>query len=122
MKCKRLHTIVEELILTAAVDMVNIMVGESAERLFSKMPLPNNTISRRIQHMAEDLNNQLSGKMKGKEFRLQLDEATDSNKDCHLICYTRFVDGDKTVEDLFYKSITWVTKAQDLSRILDTYV
>jgi hypothetical protein len=55
-KCKKPHTIVEELILPAAVDMVNIMIGESAGKLLSKVPLSNNTISRRRQHIAEELN------------------------------------------------------------------
>ncbi|XP_075042389.1 SCAN domain-containing protein 3-like [Mixophyes fleayi] len=122
-KYKKPHTIAEELILPAAVDMVTIMVGESAGKLLSKVPLSNNTMSRRIQHMAEDLNDQLIEKMKGKEFALQLDEAIDSNKDAHLICYTRFVDGENLVEDLlFCKSITAGTKAQDLFQIIDTFM
>ncbi|XP_076325571.1 zinc finger MYM-type protein 6-like [Tachypleus tridentatus] len=68
------------------------MVGESAGRVLSKVPLSNNTISHGIQHMAEDLNDQLIEKKKGKEFRLQLDEAMDNNKDAHLICCSWFVD------------------------------
>jgi hypothetical protein len=32
------------------------MTGESALELLSKVPLSNNTISRRIQHIAEDIN------------------------------------------------------------------
>ncbi|VVC25872.1 Hypothetical protein CINCED_3A012173 [Cinara cedri] len=43
-KCKKPHTIVEQLILPAAIDMVNIMVGESAWKLLSKVPLSNNTL------------------------------------------------------------------------------
>jgi hypothetical protein len=60
-KSKKSNTIAEELILPAAVDMVNIMIGESAGKLrvLSKVPLSNNTIRRRIQNMAEDFNNQL---------------------------------------------------------------
>jgi hypothetical protein len=58
-KCKKPHTIAEEVILLAAVDMANIMIGESAGKLLSKVPLSNNTISRRIQHIAKDLNDQL---------------------------------------------------------------
>jgi hypothetical protein len=58
-KCKKPHTITEELILSAAVDMVNIMIGESAGKQLSKVPSSNNTISLRIQHIAEDLNDQL---------------------------------------------------------------
>jgi hypothetical protein len=63
-KCKKPHTIAEELILPGAVDMVSIMVGESAGKLLLKVPLSNNTISRRIQHMAEDIIDQLIEKMK----------------------------------------------------------
>jgi hypothetical protein len=111
-KCKKPHTIAEELILPAALDMVNIMVGESAGKLISTVPLSNNTISRRIHHIAEDLNDQLIEKMKGKEFGLQLDEATDSNKDAHIICYVRFLDDNIIVEDfLFCKSISESGKA-----------
>lgn len=79
-KCKKPHTIGEQLILPAAIDMVNIMVGESAEKLFSKVLLSNNTVSRRIHHMAEDLNDQLIEKIKEREFGLQLDEATDTKR------------------------------------------
>jgi hypothetical protein len=38
--------------------MVNIMIGEFSGKLLSKVPLSNNTISRRIQHIAEDLNDE----------------------------------------------------------------
>jgi hypothetical protein len=60
-KYKKPYTIPEELILPAAVDM-NIMIGESAGKLLSKVPLSHNTISHRIQHIAEDLNDQLTEK------------------------------------------------------------
>ncbi|XP_076372853.1 zinc finger BED domain-containing protein 5-like [Tachypleus tridentatus] len=53
----------------------------------------------------------------------KLHEATDSNKDAHLIYNTRLVDDDKVVEDLlFCKSITAGTKGQDLFEILDTFI
>jgi hypothetical protein len=102
--------------------MVNITIGESAGKLLSKLPLSNNTICRIIQHIAEDLSDQLFAELKGKEFGLQLDEATDNNNnDAYLICYVRFTDGNNIVEDLlFCKSITASTKAQYLFEILDT--
>ena len=73
--------------------------------------------------MAEDINDQLIEKIKGVEFGLQLDEATDNNKDAHLICYVRFIDGNNIKEDLlFCKNITAGAKAQDLFEILDTFI
>ncbi|XP_076325414.1 protein FAM200C-like [Tachypleus tridentatus] len=107
-KCTKSHTIAEELILPDAMDIVSIMVGESSKRLISKLPFCNNTISRRIQHMAEDLNDQLIQKIKGKEFGLQLDEATDSNK---IVEYLPFC-----------KGITASTKTQGLFKILVIFV
>jgi hypothetical protein len=86
------------------------------------VPLSNNIISRRIQHITEDLNDQLIGKLKRKEFGLQLDEATDKNNDAHLICYVQFTDGNNIVEDLlFCKSITASAKAQDLRSLILLY-
>jgi hypothetical protein len=41
-------------------------------------------------------------KMKGKNIRLQVDGATDSNRDANLVWYARFMDGDKIVEDLLF--------------------
>jgi hypothetical protein len=57
-RCRNVFWIAE-LILPAAVDMVNIMIGEFAGKLLSKVPLSNNTISHRIEHIAEDFNDQL---------------------------------------------------------------
>lgn len=52
-KCKKPHTVAGQLILLAAVDdrwllLVNIMIGECVGKLLSKVPLSNNTTSRRI--------------------------------------------------------------------------
>lgn len=79
--------------------MVNIMIGESAEKLLSKVLLSNNPISHRIWHIAEDLNDQLIEKIKGKESGLQLDQAMDNG--AQLIRYVWLIDGNNIVEDLF---------------------
>ena len=42
--------------------------------------------------MALDIHDQLIDRTKEREFSLQLDEATDGNRDAHLIYYVRFVD------------------------------
>jgi len=48
-KSKKSHTIAENLILPAAIDMVSIMIGDAAAKQLQIMPLSDNTISRRIQ-------------------------------------------------------------------------
>jgi hypothetical protein len=65
--------------------------------------------------MTEDINDQLIEKLKGNVFAIQLDEATDSHNDAHLICYVRFVVNYVFHEDLlFCKTIVGITKAADL--------
>ena len=88
-KCKKLHTIVKELVLIAALDLVSTIIGESAAQKLKAVPLSNNTISRRIDKISDDVNDHLVAKMRGNEFSLQLDEATTStsNKDAYFICY-----------------------------------
>ena len=88
-KCKKLHTIVKELVLIAALDLVSTIIGESAAQKLKAVPLSNNTISRRIDKISNDVNDHLVAKMRGNEFSLQLDEATTStsNKDAYFICY-----------------------------------
>ncbi|XP_072389908.1 SCAN domain-containing protein 3-like [Diabrotica undecimpunctata] len=85
-KCKKPHTIAEELILPATVDMVTVMIGKSVAKEIKNVPLSNSTVSRRIHDMAEDINAQIVGKLSGL-FAIQLDEAMDSNDDAQLICY-----------------------------------
>ncbi|GFV85516.1 zinc finger BED domain-containing protein 5 [Trichonephila clavipes] len=56
------------------------------------IPLSNDTVSRRIDDIAEDVEQQLFGKLCDKLFSIKLDEATDSNNDAHFIAYVRFWD------------------------------
>ena len=101
-KCKKPHTIAEEVILP--------------------VPLSNNTISRRIHDMAEDINEQIVGKLSGL-FAIQLDEATDSDDDAQLICYVRYILETIVCEDLlFCRKICESGKATDLFEILNSYM
>ncbi|GFX79218.1 protein FAM200B [Trichonephila clavipes] len=91
-RCKKPHTIAEELILPAAIEIVETMFGDNFAKELQSIPLSNDTVSRRIDGIAEDVEKQLFGKLRDKLFSIQLDEATDSNKDAHFIAYVRFWD------------------------------
>ena len=84
-KCKKPHTIAEELVLPVALDLVSTMIGESVAQKLKAVPLSNNTISRRIDKISDDINDQLVAKMRGNEFSLQLDEPTTSTSNKMLI-------------------------------------
>ena len=124
-KCKKLHTIAEEIVFPTALDLVSAVIGELAAQKLKAVPLSNNIISRRINKISDDINDQLVAKMRENEFSLQLDEATTStsNKDAYLICYVRFFDNDDNiVEDLlFRKPILTNCRGHELFAILNNF-
>ena len=53
-KCKKPHSIAEEIILPAAIDLASTMIEETPEKL-KLVPLSNDTVCRRIGDIALDL-------------------------------------------------------------------
>lgn len=81
------------------------------------------TIARCIYDISKDIEEQLNDKVRDSFFALQVDEATDSNKDCLLITYVRFIDADDLRDELLYcKQVTGRATAEELIKILDTYL
>ncbi|GFY24806.1 SCAN domain-containing protein 3 [Trichonephila clavipes] len=80
-----------------AIEIVEAMFGDNFVKELQSIPLSNDTVSRRIDDIAEDVKQQLFGKLRDKLFSIQLDEATDSNKDAHFIAYVRFWDEDNLI-------------------------
>ncbi|GFT77839.1 SCAN domain-containing protein 3 [Trichonephila clavipes] len=122
-RCKKPHAIAEELILPAAIEIVETMFGGNFVKELQSIPLSNDTVSRRIDDIAEDVEQQLFGKLRDKLFSIQLDEATDSNKDAHFIAYVRFWDGMSAVKELlFCKPIKLKATAMALFDILNNFI
>ncbi|GFW62916.1 SCAN domain-containing protein 3 [Trichonephila clavipes] len=120
---KKPHAIAEELILPAAIEIVETMFGGNFAKELQSIPLSNDTVSRRIDDIAEDVEQQLFGKLRDKLFSIQLDEATDSNKDAHFIAYVRFWDGMSAVKELlFCKPIKLKATAMALFDILNNFI
>ena len=74
----KFHTIAESVISPGCQQIVRIMFGEEAVSELSKIPLSDNTISRCIHDMSENIECNIKAKMlKHKLFALQVDESTD---------------------------------------------
>lgn len=67
--------------------MVSVMLDDISAAKVKTIPLSNDTVARRINDIANDLQEQLVDKLKEKCFALQFDETTDSNKDCVLCTF-----------------------------------
>jgi zinc finger BED domain-containing protein 5/7/8/9 len=122
-KAKKPHTIGENLILPAAIEIVKTMFGDTQAQQLKNIPLSDNTVERRISDMSQDINSQLNEKIKHTKFALQVDEATDTAKDAHLIAYVRYDNGDSLNEEmLFCKPIKEQATAKSLFDMLDQYL
>ncbi|GFS72189.1 SCAN domain-containing protein 3 [Trichonephila clavipes] len=77
------------------------MFGDNFAKELQFIHLSNETVSRRIDDIAEDVYQQLFGKLRDKLFSIQLDEVSDSNKEAHCIVYVRFWD-DMSAVELFF--------------------
>ncbi|KAB0790827.1 hypothetical protein PPYR_15129, partial [Photinus pyralis] len=102
-KAGKPHTIAENLILPAALDMVEIMVGQPEANKLKSIPLSDNTISRRINDMANDIREQVVEKLnKSPHFALQFDESTDVSDCAQFVVFVRFEADDSIMEEILF--------------------
>lgn len=123
-RAKKPHTIGEDLILPATKDIVKELLGEDAAKKMYAVPLSDNTVSRRIGDMAEDVSAQLLDQVRASEcFALQLDESTDVANVAELLGYIRFISQEMFVEELlFCKELESRTTGKEIFQVLDEYI
>ncbi|GFX74297.1 hypothetical protein TNCV_3452451 [Trichonephila clavipes] len=71
------------------------MFGDYFAKDLHSITLSNDTVSSRIDDIAEDV--ELFEKLRDKLFSIQLDESTDNNKNAHFISYYRFWDEEESL-------------------------
>ena len=120
---KKPHTIGEELIKPACLEIVGLMLGQKEAEEVRKVSLSAETIKRRIGDMSEDLLETLLNKLKTSgKFSLQIDETTDIKKQAQLLAVVRFVDGNAIAEEyLFCKKLPERTTGQDIFRVTNEF-
>jgi len=118
------HTIAEKLILPTCREIVKVLFGEEAEKEVLKIPISDNTISRRIEHMSEDIEEQVLQQSRDSPlFALQLDESTDISGQAQLLVFKRIVANEDIVEKFFCcKTLPETTKGEDIFEIVDHYL
>lgn len=89
-KAKKPHTIAEELLLAAAMDLVREVLDKSAADKLKLIPLSNDAISRRIEETSDDIKRQTTASIQAST-ALQIYESTDIANNATLLVYVRHV-------------------------------
>lgn len=115
-KAGKPHSIAENLILPAALDIAEIMFGKEEVKKLKSIPLSDNTIQRRISNMATDVRDQVIEKVKKSSFiSLQFDESTDIAGCAQFVAFVRFESNEILMEEiLFCKTLPKNTTGQCL--------
>jgi hypothetical protein len=117
------HTIGEELVKPAAIDMVKLMCGDDAAKKIQPVPLSNDTVRSRIVDMSLDIKDQVVARMKetGK-YSYALDESTDVGNDAQLMVFVRY-EGSMDLEEefLFCSPLETTTTGADVFAMVDKF-
>jgi hypothetical protein len=116
------HAYGEKLILQSIRVFINNMIGQNQHEILSSVPLSNDTVSKRVDEMASDIEIQLCDELQSNEFSLQLDESTLRDKESLLLAYVRFVKNEKIIEEMpFSKLLTTNTNGFSVFEILKNF-
>jgi len=81
------HSIGETLILLALKEIIDTMQGESSSnKMIKSIPLSYDTVSKRIDEMADDIENKLINYLRENNFALQIDESTVTDNRAIFTC------------------------------------
>ncbi|CAH1957649.1 unnamed protein product [Acanthoscelides obtectus] len=108
LKQKKSYTIGEELLKPCVLKATQIILGEDAEQKIKSISLSKNTVKRRIDDIATDIN---------------CDEYTGNVNCAQLIVYVRYIGGDNIQEDILYsQSLTAGTSSEDIFNSISNVV
>ena len=114
-------TIWEDL-LKLAISVFVRTVLQKDDKDVQAMALSNNTVSRRIDEMGQDVEQQLIEKLKSQKFSLQIDECTVRKSEALLLAYVKYIDKEKfQVEMLFCQSLETTTHGVDIYDKVSNY-
>lgn len=83
------HTLAEEIILPAIKDVIEDVMKKDSANVLKSLPLSANSVKRRIDEMAEEVENTVVSELKNCKFSIQLDESV-FGVSAVLMAYVRY--------------------------------
>uniref|UniRef100_A0A8C3RXN0 Uncharacterized protein n=1 Tax=Chelydra serpentina TaxID=8475 RepID=A0A8C3RXN0_CHESE len=122
-KALEAHTIAESLIGPCIKDVVHCMLGEKAAKRIDMVPLSNNTLSRRINDMSNNVETTTVHRVKNSPYyAIQLDESTDVANLAILLLFVCYVNEGMVEEDLlFCRPLEERTTGEDIFNLTNAY-
>lgn len=115
------HLIAEKLLIPVIKEVI-LMTSSDPDVIVSMIPLSNDTVSRRIKEMANDVESQVIADLQTREFAIQLDETTVRDSEAILMAYVRYIKDAKIIEEmLFSRLLVTDTKGISIYECLQTY-
>lgn len=114
-KAGKPHSIAENLIRSSIEVVMKTMLKKDPHEVLANLPLSNNSVSRRIDEMAADVEEQLVNTLRHVNFALQVDESVVRDNEAILLAYVRFLQEDEMKEEfLFARTLTTNTTAESI--------
>jgi hypothetical protein len=128
-KNKKPHTDGEKIIVPALKIAAETMLSNVEAQKLAQIPLSAATVSRRIQDMSEDINNQIREHFTSEKdpieklWSLQVDESTDISNKAQLIAFLRFVKDGNIIEQFFFcDDLKTTTTGKDVFELVNQKV
>uniref|UniRef100_A0A5S6QNG0 DUF4371 domain-containing protein n=1 Tax=Trichuris muris TaxID=70415 RepID=A0A5S6QNG0_TRIMR len=116
------HTVGEELLIPVVSEVLETVLHRPSADVVKKIPLSNNTVQRRIDETANNVEDALCSSLRTTQFSLQIDESCLSGNEVLLLAYVRFIKDEKLVQELlFAKELVTDTKGASIFALLKAY-
>ncbi|GBP36287.1 SCAN domain-containing protein 3 [Eumeta japonica] len=116
------HTIGETLILPAIKEVIITVLHKPAADIIRKIPLSDSSVQRRIDEMAENIEESLCNHLKTSKLSIQLDESTLPTNEALLLSYVRFIKDEKICQELlFARNLETDTKGETGFKTLEKF-
>jgi hypothetical protein len=118
------RTLCEKLILPALKIITSRAYGRRQENQLCSLSVSNNTVKRRIEDMATNIEETLTHRIQNSPFfSLQVDETTDIADNANLMCFVRYYYKGSIQEDfLFCRPLATRTMADEIFNLINDFI